>query len=73
GYEKGKLERIVSSSRCCKGRLLHYFARSAADHGGGGEGGEKNGVSGSDGGDDGASFSDWCGWHHDHSSITGAV
>eukprot|EP00752_Nemacystus_decipiens_P006991 g6270.t2 len=108
GYEEGKLSRIVSSSRCPKGRLLHYFPRSApavsgasgrgsgsgsgsrtaaggddptagggavaapaADDAGGGSGA----AAGRDGGgveDDGA-FSDWCGWHHDHSALTGLV
>ncbi|CAN0464804.1 unnamed protein product, partial [Hapterophycus canaliculatus] len=60
GYEEGKMSRIVSSSRCPKGRLLHYFPRSSAPLpesrcGGGG----------------GGAFSDWCGWHHDHSCLTG--
>lgn len=106
GYEEGKMSRIVSSSRCPKGRLLHYFPRSStappesssgdggrgdddttgrvadAVDGVGGVGGDDTGggagpkSAGRDGGggevgeDDGA-FSDWCGWHHDHSSLTG--
>lgn len=128
GYEKGKLERIISTSRCCKARFLHYFPRSCPgkakrrdinddsgemttptclasdetrdDLDGGkstmrarkddlGQARKDNGVAGGDvvngggGGagtaemcvssvaDDDGSFSDWCGWHHDHSSLTG--
>lgn len=96
GYEEGKMSRIVSSSRCPKGRLLHYFPRNspvesgargsggaAADGGGDTAAGggpvaattadDAAGGSGARAGcgeDDGA-FSDWCGWHHDHSSLTG--
>lgn len=82
GYEEGKLARIVSSSRCAKGRLLHYFPRSAPADGsasgvapvdGEGGGGGSSGASAVDGADDDGSFSDWCGWHHDHSSLTGAA
>jgi hypothetical protein len=25
GYEDGKLTRIITNSKCCKARLLHYF------------------------------------------------
>lgn len=99
GYEEGKMSRIVSSSRCPKGRLLHYFPRNAPDESsassgdtdgggdaaggggpetattvddaGGGSGATAAGRGGGGGEDDGA-FSDWCGWHHDHSSLTGA-
>ncbi|CAM9581527.1 unnamed protein product [Ascophyllum nodosum] len=122
GYEEGKLERIVSTSRCCKGRFLHYFPRSFPRNGqrscanhdldratsetsrsclAAAEGQEGNPDlackgSGQDDGcpaatgdgagmgsaseigvfsvtDDDGSFSDWCGWHHDHSSLTGLV
>ncbi len=95
------MSRIVSTSRCPKGRLLHYFPRKIsprAEGGGGGSGGgdaeqglgsaaaaataaregggasaEDSGEGGSRGnGEDDGAFSDWCGWHHDHSSLTGA-
>eukprot|EP00903_Cladosiphon_okamuranus_P006969 g6783.t1 len=92
GYEEGKMSRIISSSRCPKGRLLHYFPQNVpleSSSGAGARSGDAavgggtvaattadNGGStaGSGGGveDDGA-FSDWCGWHHDHSLLTGLV
>ena len=25
GYEAGKLLRLIESSKCCKGRILHYY------------------------------------------------
>ena len=66
GYEAGGLQRIISTSRCAKARLLHYFptdelleeAPSAAAHS-----------------DDHSelSYADWCGWHLDHGSLTGLV
>lgn len=63
----GKLESVVTNSLCCKARLLHYFAA------------EKQGDSlidvginkGKDAKDE--HFSDWCGWHKDHGSLTGLV
>lgn len=67
GYERGKLERIVSSSRCHKARLLHYFPVDKlpqhADETPKTEGANLDDVD----------FSDWCGWHHDHSSLTGVT
>lgn len=57
-YEPKKLERTISSSICTKGRLLHYFPVLAN--------GDKASVSQESG-----SFSDWCGWHNDHGSLTG--
>ncbi|CAB1097282.1 unnamed protein product [Ectocarpus sp. CCAP 1310/34] len=93
------MSRIVSTSRCPKGRLLYYFPRSSPPErtsggvggggdggrhevegvagavtsgGGGGGGGGDDDVSGS-GGDDDRAFSDWCGWHNDHSALTGLV
>ncbi|CAM9679984.1 unnamed protein product [Scytosiphon promiscuus] len=108
------MSRIVSSSRCPKGRLLHYFPRSSAppvEKGGGGggggdgrtgraaeiavdarggsgggggggtreaagakaAGGDGDDADGAIGGEDDGAYSDWCGWHHDHSSLTGLV
>jgi isopenicillin N synthase-like dioxygenase len=56
GYENNKLFDIISTSKCCKGRLLHYFAKEAET---------------SSSLDD--LFSDWCGWHNDHGSLTGLI
>ena len=54
-------------SKCCKARLLHYFATD-----------ETNDSSNTDSVDEGKSvddtqFSNWCGWHNDHGSLTGLV
>ncbi|EQC37253.1 hypothetical protein SDRG_05477 [Saprolegnia diclina VS20] len=62
-YEAGKLYRIIKESRSCVGRLLHYFAMAAADL-------EKREVSSES---VEAEFSSWCGWHNDHSALTGLV
>lgn len=52
------------TSRCCKGRLLHYFP-SPPDSSISDEEVKKN--------DDDSNFSSWCGWHNDHCSLTGLV
>ena len=59
GYTPHKLEDILRHSKCCKARLLHYFAVdcSSIDN-------NKN---------DDTDFSNWCGWHNDHGSITGLL
>jgi isopenicillin N synthase-like dioxygenase len=31
GYTHRKLETVIRTSKCCKGRLLHYFAKDSAD------------------------------------------
>ncbi|TYZ58791.1 hypothetical protein PybrP1_001567 [[Pythium] brassicae (nom. inval.)] len=60
-YERGKLHRIISTVKCSKARLLHYFALSdeaiAA---------QQQATTLED------SFS-WCGWHNDHGALTGLV
>lgn len=60
-YGATRLQDIIETSLCAKGRLLHYFPsgrtpeeRSAAE-------------------DDATAFSDWCGWHNDHGSLTGLL
>lgn len=59
GYKPHKLEDILRHSKCCKARLLHYFAvEGASIHN------KKN---------DDTDFSNWCGWHNDHGSITGLL
>mmetsp|Transcript_29994 Transcript_29994/g.38718 ORF Transcript_29994/g.38718 Transcript_29994/m.38718 type:complete len:384 (+) Transcript_29994:97-1248(+) len=55
-YENNKLFEVIQSSKCCKGRLLHYFEKEVEE---------------SSNEDD--LFSDWCGWHNDHGSLTGLV
>jgi hypothetical protein len=58
GYEP-KLEKILRHSKCCKARLLHYFPP------------EDDRVDDATAAD--AQFSDWCGWHNDHGSLTGLL
>ncbi|GMH49389.1 hypothetical protein TrRE_jg6139 [Triparma retinervis] len=62
GDSKGKFFKLLKESKCCKGRLLHYFP---AD-----EVAAMTGASSSSSDND---FSDWCGWHNDHGSLTGLV
>jgi len=59
GYTKGKLESILTTSLCCKARLLHYFPAEADFE-------KKQDLDKSPGDD--SDFSDWCGWHNDHVS-----
>lgn len=54
-YRCGMLEKIIAASKCCKARLLHYFPLTAED------------IASSDENN----FSNWCGWHNDHGSLTG--
>ena len=84
-YMENKLETIITESKCCKGRLLHYFSNqsttatainSVVTHD------RAIGLSdvsaaetlcnrgvAENAGDD--DFSSWCGWHNDHGSLTG--
>jgi len=61
GYEKGKLFKLLNESKCCKGRLLHYYSVDEVE--------KLMGKTESNDSD----FSDWCGWHNDHGSLTGLV
>lgn len=61
GYEP-KLAKIVCHSKCCKARLLHYFACTDSVHD------DNNKTSTGD-----TQFSNWCGWHNDHGSLTGLL
>eukprot|EP00550_Attheya_septentrionalis_P010755 CAMPEP_0198305060 /NCGR_PEP_ID=MMETSP1449-20131203/57715_1 /TAXON_ID=420275 /ORGANISM="Attheya septentrionalis, Strain CCMP2084" /LENGTH=416 /DNA_ID=CAMNT_0044007591 /DNA_START=130 /DNA_END=1380 /DNA_ORIENTATION=- len=65
GYETKKIETIITDSLCCKARLLHYFARDENNM-------NENKNDESQTMDD-MDFSDWCGWHNDHGSLTGLV
>lgn len=60
-YEKGKLHRIISTGKCAKARLLHYFAVTEDDIA------RQNAAKTLE-----ESFS-WCGWHNDHGALTGLV
>mmetsp|Transcript_4737 Transcript_4737/g.10175 ORF Transcript_4737/g.10175 Transcript_4737/m.10175 type:complete len:416 (-) Transcript_4737:140-1387(-) len=57
-----KLETILRNSKCCKARLLHYFATEDDASGDN----SKNVI-------EDTHFSNWCGWHNDHGSLTGLV
>jgi hypothetical protein len=81
-YPKNQLENIISSSRCCKARLLHYFQNSKIDSGEHDSEVEKENVEYSPSVVAAESFhkqtanadedySSWCGWHNDHGSLTG--
>ncbi|CEG42536.1 hypothetical protein L915_17717 [Plasmopara halstedii] len=60
-YEKGKLHRIISTSKCSKARLLHYFALS-----------DEQIATQMKATTLEESFA-WCGWHNDHGALTGLV
>ncbi|KAG2776350.1 hypothetical protein Pcac1_g13097 [Phytophthora cactorum] len=61
GYEKGKLHRIISTGKCSKARLLHYYSLSEEQIAA-----QKEATTLED------SFA-WCGWHNDHGALTGLV
>lgn len=54
-YPANMLQNIIQQSLCCKARLLHYFPQNDEE------------VSSAKAED----FSNWCGWHNDHGSLTG--
>jgi len=60
-YPEGRLARLIETSKCAKARLLHYFPKST----------EELESMASGGGSADQAFSDWCGWHNDHGSLTG--
>ncbi len=61
-YTPNLLEGIVANSICCKARLLHYFPQTVATV-----------ESHSTDETDTQNFSSWCGWHNDHSALTGEI
>ena len=84
-YTENTLETIITESKCCKGRLLHYFSNQSiretatddmvsysVEVGHNGES-ASNKLPGhgvvGNAGDD--DFSSWCGWYNDHGSLTG--
>ncbi|KAL3763195.1 hypothetical protein ACHAW5_005092 [Stephanodiscus triporus] len=73
GYEP-KLEKILRHSKCCKGRLLHYFPAEEDDrHSAAATDDDDDRANNNNGARDDAQFSDWCGWHNDHGSLTGLL
>ena len=60
GYQP-KLEKVLLHSKCCKGRLLHYFPT------------EENASDNISSNAKDTQFSNWCGWHNDHGSLTGLL
>lgn len=84
GYPAGKIQHVIENSLCCKARLLHYFpvdlvegtlsVESENDNVVVAAGGDGNETSGSPAGPtEETNYSDWCGWHNDHGSLTGLV
>jgi hypothetical protein len=64
-YPSTKMQDIITNSLCCKGRLLHFFPKQEETAGAvTGEEEDEKGTNVDD-------FSSWCGWHNDHSSLTG--
>jgi len=66
-YPVGKIHGVIENSLCCKARLLHYFPVETAGH----ETTSHDSLTPAE--DSEANFSDWCGWHNDHGSLTGLV
>jgi len=60
-YKDFRLSKMIAANKACKARLLHYFPVDAKS------------TPSRDGKTSGDGFSDWCGWHNDHSSLTGLV
>jgi isopenicillin N synthase-like dioxygenase len=58
--EAGKFERIIKETSQYCGRLLHYFPSTEKPKEETVEGKESNDLEGN-----------WCGWHNDHSALTG--
>ena len=67
GYEKGRFLKLLTESTTAKGRLLHYYPADEVTK-------KMGAIAKSHDEEDGDSdFSDWCGWHNDHGSLTGLV
>ena len=73
GYDNGKLRRLVRTSKCCKGRLLHYYPTDEVEELMAGANQEPGDSKVEPEMDLDNTFSDWCGWHNDHGSLTGLV
>jgi len=64
-YNDNRLETVLKTSVCAKARLLHYFSRSEEDIR------NSNVITAADPDGEDDLFSNWCGWHNDHGSLTG--
>lgn len=66
---------MISTSKCCKARLLHYFAKDSSEAQGSTDTAptEPPATPSSTKNAEDDMFSDWCGWHNDHGSLTGLV
>lgn len=79
-YPPQRISQLLRSSRCCKARLLHYFATKGTDAQSAprahhelaklppADGAAADGISADD-----DAFSNWCGWHNDHGTLTGLL
>jgi hypothetical protein len=76
-YKKNLLHSIISESKCCKARILHYYPINGQNTNHVEKGNrdlcnsnlEKKGDEIKHNVDE--DFSSWCGWHNDHGSLTG--
>ena len=68
-YPAARLADVVATSRVCKGRLLHYFARDAPEAAAEAAPSAASRTPTAELAEEDA-FSDWCGWHNDHGSLT---
>jgi isopenicillin N synthase-like dioxygenase len=66
-YEPAKLHGLLSASRVCKGRLLHYYALPSPSSS------EPATIVAPQPAGEPDPFSSWCGWHNDHGSLTSLV
>eukprot|EP00577_Skeletonema_sp_RCC1716_P015393 CAMPEP_0113416040 /NCGR_PEP_ID=MMETSP0013_2-20120614/24906_1 /TAXON_ID=2843 ORGANISM="Skeletonema costatum, Strain 1716" /NCGR_SAMPLE_ID=MMETSP0013_2 /ASSEMBLY_ACC=CAM_ASM_000158 /LENGTH=439 /DNA_ID=CAMNT_0000303073 /DNA_START=204 /DNA_END=1523 /DNA_ORIENTATION=+ /assembly_acc=CAM_ASM_000158 len=73
GYKPNTLESILLHSKCCKARLLHYFAKDDTSDSSNNNNNVDDGDNNNSGIADDTQFSSWCGWHNDHGSLTGLV
>jgi isopenicillin N synthase-like dioxygenase len=65
GYENGRFFKLLTESKTAKGRLLHYYPVDEVAH--------LMPAATADSREGDSDFSDWCGWHNDHGSLTGLV
>jgi len=75
-YSPGNIQKVIDNSLCCKARLLHYFPVVAENENGVKQHGDNGNLNNEDQDDivrKDVDFSDWCGWHNDHCSLTGLV
>ncbi|GAB5370840.1 hypothetical protein AAMO2058_001527800 [Amorphochlora amoebiformis] len=71
-YTPNRLYKMLSENKACKARLLHYFPIQKDQSEGKALIRNPN-QSKNDNESKSDPFSSWCGWHNDHSSLTGLV